>query len=105
MLSDAGATWTIVPQPGDLTDVDTGFSTTKGTFSSKWSNSDNSFRLSISTPKGTKGTIGIPLPRKHGKALLRQGKGRAEVVHGDSTGRYWIKDLSGGDYEIVANAL
>ena len=97
MLSDAGATWTIAPQPGDLTDVDTGFSTTKGTFSSKWSNSGNSFRLLIRTPKGTKGTIGVPLPGKHGKALLKQGKGRAKVVHGDPSGRYWIKDLSGGD--------
>ncbi|KAH9890934.1 alpha-L-rhamnosidase domain protein [Cubamyces lactineus] len=105
LLSDAGATWTIAPQPGDLTDVDTGFSTSKGTFSSNWSNRGDTFRLSISAPKGTKGTIGIPLPGKHNGALLKQGKGQAKVVHGDSSGKYWIDGLSGGDYEFVATAL
>ena len=105
MLSDAGATWTIAPQPGDLTEVDTGFSTAKGTFSSKWSNGHDTFRLSISAPKGTKGTVGIPLPGKHGKALLKQGDGKAKVVHVDSSGRYWVEGLSGGDHEFVATAL
>ncbi|EJF61338.1 Six-hairpin glycosidase, partial [Dichomitus squalens LYAD-421 SS1] len=36
LVGAAGATWAIVPQVGDLTHVDAGFSTTLGRFSSKW---------------------------------------------------------------------
>ncbi|CDO72451.1 Glycoside Hydrolase Family 78 protein [Trametes cinnabarina] len=105
LLSDAGATWTIAPQLGDLTHVDTGFSTSKGKFSSKWTTSGTTFSLSISTPKGTKGTVGIPLPANQNKTLLFDGPAQADIVHGDSTGRYWISGLSGGEYEFVVIAL
>ncbi|KAI8995346.1 bacterial alpha-L-rhamnosidase domain protein [Trametes punicea] len=105
LLSGAGDTWTIVPQPGDLTDVDAGFSTSIGKFSSRWSRSDSTFRLSVSTPKDTTGTVGVPLPGKQNKALLAVGSATATVVHGDASGRYWIGGLSGGEHEFVAVAL
>ncbi|KAI9066646.1 glycoside hydrolase family 78 protein [Trametes sanguinea] len=105
LLSDAGATWTVAPQPGDLNTVDTGFSTSKGKFSSKWTKRGTTFSLSISTPKGTKGTVGVPLPGNQNKAWLLGGPLKASVVHGDASGRYWISGLTGGEYEFVAIAL
>ncbi|KAI0768520.1 Six-hairpin glycosidase [Trametes elegans] len=106
ILSDAGATWAIVPQVGDLSDVDTGFSTPKGLFSSKWELSGDTFRLSITAPKGTKGTVGVPLPGHSGKARLTGGQfAEATEVESDAVGRFWVRDLPGGDYEFVATAL
>ncbi|KAI0359163.1 bacterial alpha-L-rhamnosidase domain protein [Trametes cingulata] len=105
ILSDGGATWLIAPQLGDLTEVDTGFSTTKGKFSSKWSKKGNEFRISISTPKGTSGTLVIPLPGSRGKARLTGSRVDAVVVHADAAGKYWVRGLSGGDYEFVATGL
>ncbi|KAI0762539.1 bacterial alpha-L-rhamnosidase domain protein [Fomes fomentarius] len=105
ILSDAGATWAIVPQLGDLSHVDTGFSTSKGQFSSKWSINGTSFRLHISTPKGTTGTVGISIPGNFTKVRLTGGKLKGAFVQGDATGRYWIQELEGGEYEFVAEAL
>ncbi|KAI0359162.1 bacterial alpha-L-rhamnosidase domain protein [Trametes cingulata] len=105
ILSDGGATWLIAPQLGDLTEVDTGFSTTKGKFSSKWSKKGNEFRISISTPKGTTGTVVIPLPGSNGKARLTGSRVDAAVVRADAAGKYWVRGLSGGDYEFVATGL
>ncbi|KAI0670135.1 bacterial alpha-L-rhamnosidase domain protein [Trametes maxima] len=105
IISDAGATWIVAPQPGNLSDVDAGFSTPKGKFSSKWVQKGNTFRLSITTPRGTSGKVGIPLPGRHGKAHLTGGPVKGSVVHGDSAGRYWIEGLKGGNYEFVAVAV
>ncbi|KAI0359164.1 bacterial alpha-L-rhamnosidase domain protein [Trametes cingulata] len=105
LVGAAGATWVIAPQPGDLSEVDVGFSTTKGKFSSKWSNEGDQFRLSISTPRGTEGKVRIPLPGNHGKALLTGGPLKTAVVHGDASGRYWVEALRGGEYTFVAIGL
>ncbi|KAI0757240.1 bacterial alpha-L-rhamnosidase domain protein [Daedaleopsis nitida] len=109
LLSDAGATWAIVPQIGDLTHVDAGFATTRGTFSSKWSVDAESgvFRLQISTPRGTTGTVGIPFPTNHSTVTLSahpsQGSTTKVVMRGDAAGRYWLNALNGGDYEFVVS--
>ncbi|KAI0824104.1 bacterial alpha-L-rhamnosidase domain protein [Trametes gibbosa] len=106
ILTGAGATWTIAPQPADLTNVDTGFSTPKGKFTSKWTRTKNTFTLTISTPKGTTGSVGIPLPGAHGAARLTGiPGGKAVTAHGDSTGVYWLKNLRGGNYVFVATGL
>ncbi|KAI0639170.1 bacterial alpha-L-rhamnosidase domain protein [Trametes polyzona] len=105
LLSDAGATWTIAPQPGDLAHVDTGFSTPKGKFSSKWTRTPHTFTLAISAPKGTKGRVGIPLPGTHRTAILTGGPVNGRVVHADDAGVYWVEGLRGGDYVFVAAGL
>ncbi|EIW64903.1 bacterial alpha-L-rhamnosidase domain protein [Trametes versicolor FP-101664 SS1] len=106
ILTDAGATWAVVPQPGDLTRVDTGFSTPKGKFSSKWTRTNHTFTLTISTPKGTSGRVGIPLPGTHNSSLLTGAPGKAPaVVHGDSAGVHWVENVKGGDYVFVAAGL
>ena len=114
ILSATGATWTIAPQPGNLQHVDAGFATALGTFSSKWTATSNTFRLSIVTPAGTTGTVGVPLPsgRTQGKLTVRalSGGGSAAlrglepghtIVQADEGGRYWLTDVPGGEYEFV----
>ncbi|KAI0757241.1 Six-hairpin glycosidase [Daedaleopsis nitida] len=100
LLSDAGATWIVAPQLGDLSNVDAGFSTTKGLFSSKWSADGSFLRLQISTPEGTKGSIGIPIPAGHTKAILSWDES-SMTVQGDATGRHWLNDVDGGDYSLT----
>ncbi|RPD81754.1 bacterial alpha-L-rhamnosidase domain protein [Lentinus tigrinus ALCF2SS1-7] len=105
ILSNAGATWAIAPQLGDLSHVDAGFSTSRGLFSSKWSVVGNVFRLQITTPKGTTGTVGLPLPGNHTQATVTGGPLRGAVVDGDAAGRVWIDGLQGGEYEFVVSGM
>ena len=100
ILTNAGETWTIAPQPGDLSEVDCGFATVRGQFTSKWTASSTAFRLNIRTPMGTKGNVGLPLPGNSTKATLTSGIQNA-TVHGDSSGRAWIEDVAGGEHEFV----
>ena len=101
LLSAAGATWAIAPQVGDLTHVDSGFSTTLGLFSSKWSLNGTVFRLEISTPQGTTGSVGIPLPGNHTTALLSGLNSEAQRIRADESGRYWIHDIAGGEHGLL----
>ena len=105
ILSAGGATWQIAPQLGDLAHVDAGLTTPKGMFSSKWSLAGNTLRLKISAPQGTVGTVGLPLPNNSTKATLTGGSMRGEEVEGDASGRFWINDLPGGDYQFVLTGL
>lgn len=105
LLSPAGATWAIVPQVGDLADVDAGFSTTLGRFSSKWSTNGTAFRLDISTPKGTTGTVGLPFPGNFTSAILTGTGRKGERVQADASGRFWIDGVAGGEYEFVRVGL
>ncbi|PIL26419.1 hypothetical protein GSI_12176 [Ganoderma sinense ZZ0214-1] len=105
LLSPAGATWAIVPQIGDLADVDAGFSTSLGRFSSKWSTNGTVFHLEISTPKGTTGSVGVPLPGNFKSAMLSGMNREGEVVRVDACGRYWINGVDGGDHEFVVVGL
>ena len=105
LLSEAGVTWAIVPQVGDLTHVDAGFSTSLGGFSSKWSTNGTVFQLEVHTPEGTAGTVGLPLPGNHTSAIIT-GKGRdRKAVNADEAGRYWVEGVIGGDHEFVVIGL
>ncbi|TBU23303.1 hypothetical protein BD311DRAFT_768759 [Dichomitus squalens] len=101
LVGAAGATWAIVPQVGDLTQVDAGFSTTLGRFSSKWLANGTVFRIEISTPQGTTGTVGVPLPGNYTTETLSSADGGGDVVRADESGRYWIRDLAGGEHRFV----
>ena len=105
LLSEAGATWAIAPQVGDLTDADAGFSPSLGDFSSKWSFNGTVFQLAISTPAGTTGTVGVPLPGNHTSAILSGTDHNRDIVHADESRRYWIEGLAGGDYEFIVVGL
>ncbi len=98
LLSEAGATWAIVPQVGDLTHVDAGFSTSLGGFASKWLINDDASHTEIYTPEGTTGTVGLPLPGKYTSATLTGTDLKGGVVEADESGRHWIEGLAGGDH-------
>lgn len=56
-----GNTWSVMPQPGNLTSAQAGFVTNLGSFSSAWNvTSSDKFSLEFSTPKSTEGLLGVP---------------------------------------------
>lgn len=58
LKSAAGATWSIAPQPGNLTSVDAGFVTKLGTFAIDFEVRDGTYQhLRFSTPIGTTGDV------------------------------------------------
>ena len=88
-----------------MTDVDAGFSTALGRFSSKWSMNETTFRLKISTPKGTTGTVGLPLPGIFTSAILTGAGRKGDRVQADASGRFWVNDVDSGDHEFVLVGL
>ena len=62
LLSAGGQTWEISPALGDLTSVDTGFSTDLGDFSCQVTASDDGTitALKFATPSGTNGSVSLP---------------------------------------------
>ncbi|KAJ5617298.1 hypothetical protein N7537_002412 [Penicillium hordei] len=58
LTSAAGATWSIAPQPGNLTSVDAGFTTKLGAFAVTFEMRNGTYkRLRFSTPVGTTGRV------------------------------------------------
>ena len=86
-----------MPQVGDLTQVDAGFSTSLGRFSSKWSANGTVFHLEINTFKGTTGTVGVPLPGNFTSAILTGMGRKGDRAQADGSGRFWIDGVDGGD--------
>lgn len=57
------STWTVHPQPGNLTTVDAGFTTAIGTFSASYEVQNNeSSTYVFQTPPGTTGTVILDIP-------------------------------------------
>ncbi|CAG8092468.1 unnamed protein product [Penicillium salamii] len=87
-----GSTWRLAPQPGNLTSVDAGFSTTLGNFSTKFRKSGGSFvQFSFVAPLNTTGSVSLPGTK--GTLVSRSGK-RVVLSHGSATG------LSGGRWDL-----
>ena len=84
-----------------MEDVDAGFSTSLGRFSSKWSTNGSVFHLEISTPKGTRGTVALPLPGNYTSAIITGAGREGDTVHADESGRCAIEGIAGGDYTFV----
>lgn len=59
----AGSEWTLMPQFGDLSFAEGGFSTSLGTFRAAWVVADDGcgYNLTVSTPSGTAGVVLLPL--------------------------------------------
>ncbi|KAJ5413823.1 hypothetical protein N7509_000450 [Penicillium cosmopolitanum] len=61
LTSGAGATWSISPQPGNLTSIDAGFSTKLGAFAITFEMRNGTYQgLRFSTPIGTTGCVVLP---------------------------------------------
>lgn len=58
----AGSTWELAPQPGDLTQVEGGFTTKLGKFSAAWEKGRNgSFTITYQVPENTQGEVRLPV--------------------------------------------
>jgi hypothetical protein len=95
VLSDGGKTWRISPALGDLTSVDTGFSTDLGSFSSQVSASGDGTvtALKFVTPSGTTGSVSLP-----GVEGTLQSENGASVTLTDGM----AQNLSGGSWTLQA---
>jgi len=60
LTSAAGQTWTIWPQPGNLTSVEAGLATTLGDFSVAYNVTDTALSLQFAAPPGTSGAVMVP---------------------------------------------
>ncbi|KAJ5736433.1 uncharacterized protein N7483_001558 [Penicillium malachiteum] len=63
LTGPGGSSWKIAPQPGDLTTVDAGLSTSRGVFSVQYTKSSSGqgySQFSFSTPTSTKGSVRLP---------------------------------------------
>lgn len=92
LTGPAGSTWKFAPQPGNLTDVDAGFATRLGAFSTTFSRTDDGFqRVSFNAPNGTMGDV--ELAGTKGSLVSREGK-RVDLLNGKAKG------LAGGHWEL-----
>ncbi|KAK5121877.1 hypothetical protein LTR85_004448 [Meristemomyces frigidus] len=95
------STWSVYPQPGNLTSVEAGFTTAIGTFSATYSSANGSLAYSFQTPPGTIGTFTMPgvsgslrssngttIALTNGAASSVAGGNWTLVISGSSTGNY-----------------
>ncbi|KAJ5126417.1 hypothetical protein N7526_008594 [Penicillium atrosanguineum] len=87
----AGATWLIAPQPGNLTVVEAGLTTSKGVFSVSFEHSGGYSHFAFQTPKSTTGMV--LLPGATGTLVSKTGQRKA-LVNGAARG------LVGGSWEL-----
>lgn len=93
LTGPAGATWAITPQPGNLTFVDTGFSTERGSFSTTFRRDGESYsEFSFTTPGGTFGDVHL---LGTDGVLCSEDGGKATLVDGVATG------LKGGTWKLA----
>ncbi|KAI9703481.1 MAG: hypothetical protein M1820_005785 [Bogoriella megaspora] len=113
-LTAEGATWQMAPRPGNLTDVEAGFSTSLGDFSAKLSVSDSAIRVQspsgsvvkvtsygftydFAAPRGTNGSLSIDQPNcSSGSITLQSEDWDAPATFGFANGSALISDLTGG---------
>lgn len=93
LTGPAGSTWLIAPQPGSLSTVDAGLSTSRGVFSVafKRSSSGSYEDFSFKTPLSTTGDVF--LPGVSGTLVSRTGQ-QVKLVQGSATG------LRGGTWQL-----
>jgi hypothetical protein len=92
LTGPAGATWAIAPQPGNLTRVDTGFSTVRGAFSTTFCRTGGTYtEFTFTTPEGTTGEV--RLPGTEGSLQSTNGE-RVELANGAAAG------LKGGTWKL-----
>lgn len=92
LTGPGGAAWTIEPQPGNLTSVDTGFSTPRGSFSVIFRRDGDTYTdFTFTTPEETTGDV--HLRGAEGNLQSKNGD-KVKLVDGTATG------LRGGTWEL-----
>jgi hypothetical protein len=93
LTSSIGRTWKISPALGDLTNVDAGFETPLGKFSSTVSACNGTIEsLRFTTPKGTKGSVSLPGVK--GELIGGTRGAIVKLVDGE------VNDLPGGEWSL-----
>ncbi|KAJ5323179.1 hypothetical protein N7452_011468 [Penicillium brevicompactum] len=88
----SGSSWTIAPQPGNLSSVDAGFTTSLGKFSTTFRHTGGKFsQFSFDAPLNTTGKV--VLSGTQGVLISRSGE-RVKLSNGSATG------LGGGTWEL-----
>ena len=100
-----GKTWSIAPSPGGLTQVETGFSTKLGSFSTNVTvGSTGGMSIAFSTPTNTTGSVSLAYPNKDSFLVIsNSASGCCSItmdVGAGGSGRVEIRGLPGGKYEV-----
>ena len=102
VTSPAGSTWTLKPQFGDVKNAEAGFVTDLGKFVAGRSKFHGGYRVTVSTPAGTKGEISLPFI-KQGKAPNVKLNGKSKSVKYDGDDSHVSFALAGGKWDIIVN--
>ncbi|MGW3312409.1 alpha-L-rhamnosidase-related protein [Streptomyces sp. NPDC001073] len=108
------ATWTVQPHPGDLAWTRGTVPTPHGDLSVDWTanKGKNQFSLTVSTPKGTSGTIAVPVSGRTGTVVVngdvvwRHGSfsAAAGVTHGQfESGYVHLKVKGHGTFKVTSH--
>jgi alpha-L-rhamnosidase len=89
------ATWRVAPQPGDLTWAQGQAPTPHGPLAVKWGRQRNTFSLAVTAPRGTTGTITVPVT---GSSVIRV---NGRLVAGPRSGDTESFTVNGGvNYQV-----
>ncbi|KAF8583301.1 glycoside hydrolase family 78 protein [Ramaria rubella] len=106
----AGKTWTIWPQPGNLTSVESGLTTNLGSFSVAYEVTDTSLSLQFQAPQGTSGGIAIPTFKEQGRTKVTYTIERLDGDRQVKVSSKWKDELfvgqdglEGGKYHVTAH--
>ncbi|EPS27744.1 putative alpha-L-rhamnosidase [Penicillium oxalicum 114-2] len=74
ITSPLGSTWSLAPQFADLKHAEAGFSTSLGKFQASWKLKEDGYKVKLSVPVGTHGTVTLP--------FVKEGKVPSVAVNG-----------------------
>lgn len=110
VIDGGGSQWLMAPNPGDLTSVEAGFSTTLGSLSASLAATNGVLTsYNFSTPLGTSGALSVPYPSCAGTMTVREVEGRCLTQTIDiatstrnmtAADRIELDGLAGGDYAV-----
>ncbi|KAI1848837.1 hypothetical protein JX266_005265 [Neoarthrinium moseri] len=100
----AGSEWTLMPQFGNLTFAEGGFSTSLGKFQAAWNTAqgNDGYNVTVSTPEGTSGTVLLPLLNNTTEARVMF-DGEASTWTAGTVGklRGYVKGVGGGNHTFI----
>ncbi|KAI0594131.1 alpha-L-rhamnosidase B [Biscogniauxia sp. FL1348] len=106
VTGQAGSTWQLAPQFGDLTDVQGGFTTSLGKFSASWTvNDDGSYVVSYDVPADSTGELILPYPNNGNVQMAMDGQKLTppDLVEGSGGRQLYVISGEGGKHSIEIN--
>ncbi|KAI1632695.1 alpha-L-rhamnosidase B [Biscogniauxia mediterranea] len=106
VTGQAGSTWQLAPQFGDLTEVQGGFTTSLGKFSASWTVNDNgSYVVSYDVPANSTGELILPYPNKGNVQMAMDGQQLSlpDLVEGSGGRQLYVISGEGGTHRVEIN--